>query len=75
MLIFDSFVFGMTLHKSIALSHLNGVKILEILLRDGELYLPGNSSPFEPNEYPRHDLFRVGFGFLSSSIPDEHFTG
>jgi hypothetical protein len=42
MLVFDSLVFCMTLYKSIVLSRLSGVNILDILLRDGELYLSVN---------------------------------
>ena len=41
-LIFDSLVFCMTLYKAIVLPRPNGVNILHILLRDGELYLPGS---------------------------------
>ena len=36
-LVFDSFVFCMTLYKSIVLSRQNGVNILDIFVRDGEL--------------------------------------
>jgi hypothetical protein len=42
MLVFDSLVFCMTLYKSIVLPRPNGVNILDILLRDGELYLLRN---------------------------------
>ena len=38
--VFDSLVFCMTLYKSIVLPRPNGVNIMDILLRDGELYLP-----------------------------------
>ena len=43
MLVFDSLVFSMTVYKSIVLPRPNRLNILDILLRDGELYLPGNS--------------------------------
>jgi hypothetical protein len=43
LLVFDSLIFGMTLYKSIVLPRPNRVNILDILLRDGELYLSGNS--------------------------------
>ena len=36
-LVFDSFVFCMTLYKSIILSRQKGVKFLDIFVRDGEL--------------------------------------
>ena len=39
MLIFDSLVFCMTLYKAIVLPRPIGVNILDILFRDGELYL------------------------------------
>ena len=39
MLVFDLLVFCMTLYKSIILPRPNGVNIMDILLRDGELYL------------------------------------
>jgi hypothetical protein len=39
MLLFDSLVFCMTLYKSVVLPRPNGVNILDILFRDGELYL------------------------------------
>ena len=42
MLVFDSLVFCMTLYKSIVLPRPNGVNILDILLRDGVLYLSKN---------------------------------
>ena len=38
MLVFDSLVFSMTLYKSIVLPRPNRMNILDILLRDGELY-------------------------------------
>ena len=38
-LIFDSLVFSMTLYKAIVLPRPNGVNIMDILLRDGELYI------------------------------------
>jgi len=44
LLLFDSLVFGMTLYKSIVLLRLNRVDILDIFLRDGELYLSEKSS-------------------------------
>jgi hypothetical protein len=39
MFFFDSLVFCMTLYKSVILPRPNGVNILDILFRDGELYL------------------------------------
>ena len=39
MLVFDSLVFCMTLYKAIVLPRPIGVNILDILFRDGELYL------------------------------------
>ena len=39
MLLFDSLVFCMTLYKAVVLPRPNGVNILDILFRDGELYL------------------------------------
>ena len=38
-LVFDSLVFGMTLYKFIILPRPNRVNIMDILFRDGELYL------------------------------------
>ena len=68
MLVLDSFVFCMTLYKSIVLSRPNGVNILDILLRDGELLAARKTLffPFEPNKYSRSDIFRVGFDFSFS---------
>jgi len=41
--VFDSLVICMTLYKSTILPRPNGVNIMDILLRDGELYLAGSS--------------------------------
>ena len=41
--VFDSLVFCMTLYKSIILPRPNEINIMDIFLRDGELYIAGNS--------------------------------
>ena len=65
MLLFDLLVFCMTLYKAVVLPRPNGVNILDILFRDGELYLFTHEL-FQLNKYLRGDLFRVGFTFSFS---------
>ena len=61
-LVFDLLVFGMTLYKSIVPPRPNRVNILDILLRDGESYLPGTWTFFFSKG--RFTLRRIHFFIL-----------
>jgi len=69
--VFDSLVFGMTLFKFIILPRPNRVNIMDILFRDGELYLSINVF-FEPKIISGAIYFGYASIFFSNSVPDEH---